>query len=52
MVASHMSNVQDNKPSSSHTLQVFKDSGTKRGAGVKWTAESASDLSRVFAVLR
>ena len=35
MVASHMSDVQDNKPSSSHTLQVIKDSGTKRGAGVK-----------------
>ena len=35
MVASHMSNVHDNESTSSHSLQMLKDSGTKRGAGVK-----------------
>ena len=34
MVASHMSNVLDNKPTYSDTLQMLKDSGTKRGAVV------------------
>ena len=35
MVALHMGNVIDNEPTSSHTLQMLKDSGTKRGAGVR-----------------
>ena len=47
MVASHMSDVQDNKPSSSHTLQVIKDSGTKRGAGVNVCCVAQTDAVQI-----
>ena len=47
MVASHMSDVQDNKPSSSHTLQVIKDSGTKRGAGVNVCYVAQTDAVQI-----